>query len=296
MCQRSQSGYEDRPPPIHPIRPHAIIANLAPGAAIGVRAVAAKGWVSTAERSRIDATFESGTDADSRGGPVCLSRHSSDLSRELPRVVGLPLPTAYHLLRALVFEGYLSKNEDGYLLGPAASQQQRASPQQRLPRIRPVLRSLRDELGGATYLSIYDHREIRLVDIADGPTAPAVDLWAGVHESGHATAFGKAILAGLTQDQRAVYIDRHDLFDLIPSTVTNRGALERSLNTTPTVWSDSEGYLLGTSCLATTISAGETVGAIAVPLPSHRPDTHDQALTLQRATRRLSRIMDASTA
>lgn len=215
-------------------------------------------------------------------------------AKHLARIVGLPLPTAYHLLRTLVFEGYLSKTGDGYLLGPAASQRQRSSLQQMLPRVRPVLRSLRDELGGATYLSIYDHGEIRLVDIADGPSAPAVDLWVGVHESGHATAFGKAILAGLTQDQRADYIDRHDLFDLTPNTITNRGALERSLKTTPTVWSDSEEYLLGTSCLATTISAGETVGAIAVSLPSHRPVTHAQAVILQRATRRLSRIMNAS--
>lgn len=215
-------------------------------------------------------------------------------AKHLARLVGLPLPTTYHLLRTLVFEGYLHKAEDGYLLGPSASQPQRSSMQQILPRVRPVLRSLRDELGSATYLSIFDHGEIRLIDIADGPKAPAVDLWVGVHESGHATAFGKAILAGLTQDQRADYIDRHDLFDLTPNTITNRGTLERSLETAPTVWSDSEEYLLGTSCLATTISAGETVGAIAVSLPSHRRITDDQAVTLQRATRRLSRIMDAS--
>lgn len=215
-------------------------------------------------------------------------------AKHLARIVGLPLPTAYHLLRTLVFEGYLRKAGDGYMLGPSASQREQSTIQKILPRVRPVLRSLRDELDGATYLSIYDHGEIRLVDIADGPTAHAVDLWVGVHESGHATAFGKAILAGLTQDQRVDYIDRHDLYDLTPNTITSRGALERSLATPPKIWSDSEEYLLGTSCLATTISAGETVGAIAVSLPANRLVTHEHAVTLQRATRRLSRIIDAS--
>ncbi|MDN5808395.1 MAG: helix-turn-helix domain-containing protein [Brevibacterium sp.] len=73
-------------------------------------------------------------------------------AKHLARIVGLPLPTTYHLLRTLAFEGYLRKAGDGYLLGPSASQRRHSSMQKILPRVRPVLRSLRDELGGATYL------------------------------------------------------------------------------------------------------------------------------------------------
>lgn len=213
-------------------------------------------------------------------------------AKQLARLVGLPLPTTYHLLRTLVHEGYLSKADGGYLLGKNAAQSDRSRMQDVLPRVRPVLRSLRDELGGATYLSVYDHGEIRLIDIADGPAAPCVDLWVGIHESGHATAFGKAILSGLVPEQRADYIDRHDLHDLTPHTITNRGTLERRLETSPEVWSDTEEYLLGTSCLAATIRGGETVGAVAVSLPSARPVTDAQAITLQRAARRLARAME----
>src|SRR5699024_3137320 len=131
------------------------------------------------------------------------------------------------LLRTLVYEGYLRKAENGYVIGPSATASGRSPLQSLHPRIQPVLRSLRDELGGATYLSMYDHGEIRLVDIADGPHAQCVDLWVGVHEAGHATAFGKAILASLDPEHRDDYRNRHDLDDLPPKTITNRNALPR---------------------------------------------------------------------
>ena len=34
-------------------------------------------------------------------------------AKKLARLTGLPLPTTYHLLRTLVYEGYLRKAENG---------------------------------------------------------------------------------------------------------------------------------------------------------------------------------------
>lgn len=212
-------------------------------------------------------------------------------AKKLSRMVGLPLPTTYHLLRTLVHEGYLRKLAGGYVLGPAARTSQASPMHSLLPSIRPVLRSLRDEIHGATYLSVFDEGEIRLVDIADGSDAPCVDLWVGVHDSGHATAFGKAILAGLDADQRREYIWRHDLYDLTPNTITNRRQLEQRLEQDARIWSESEEYLLGTSCVAAPIRVGDVVGAVAVSLPSRRAADRDHAVALQRAARRLGWVM-----
>ena len=214
-------------------------------------------------------------------------------AKSLARMLGLPLPTTYHLLRTLVFEGYLRKADDGYLLGSSPFDAQDSTVQPQLPRVRPVLRSLRDQLEGATYLSLYKNGEIRLLDIAESPGAPCVDLWVGTHDSGHATAFGKAILAGLDEEQRNDYISRHELHDLTPNTITTRNALERSLATTADVWMDQEEYLLGTTCLAMPIRAGDVVGAVAVSLPDHSAITEEKKLVLRRAARRLSLAMSS---
>lgn len=214
-------------------------------------------------------------------------------AKSLARMVGLALPTAYHLLRTLVHEGYLRKLADGYVLGPLPMATSTPATQALLPRVRPVLKSLRDEVRGATYLSVYSEGEIRLIDIADGPEAPCVDLWVGVHDSGHATAFGKAILAGLPSEHRADYIDRHQLYDLTPNTITDRRALARRLETHADIWADSEEYLLGTSCLAAPIQVGDVVGAVAVSLPARRATGATQAAALQRAARRLGWAMAA---
>jgi IclR family transcriptional regulator, acetate operon repressor len=211
------------------------------------------------------------------------------LAKSLARTVGLPLPTTYHLLRTLVFEGYLRKLDGGYVLSEQVWVSRAGGRMQYLlPRVRPVLRSLRDEMRGATYLTIYEEGEIRLIDLADGPDTPCVDLWVGVQDAGHATAFGKCILAGLEPDERTSYLARHQMHDLTPHTITDRRLLERRLEAPQEIWSDGEEYLLGTSCLAAPVRAPDVVGAVAVSLPTHRAVMADQKVALLRAARRLS--------
>ncbi len=210
-------------------------------------------------------------------------------AKKLARLTDLPLPTTYHLLRTLTFEGYLRKAEGGYLIGPTAVMASEDPLKELLPRIRPVLRSLAAELGGATYLSLFDAGEIRLVAIAEEPSGQQVDLWVGVQESAHATAFGKAILASLDAEERADYLNRHDLYDLTPHTITSRGTLARQLADDTSIWSDEQEYLLGVSCLAAPVAGGGLRGAVAVSLPAQRPVSPGDRLALSRAAARLRR-------
>lgn len=212
-------------------------------------------------------------------------------AKKLARVTDLPLPTTYHLLRTLEFEGYVGKLDGGYVLGSSALTAYNDTMKEFLPRVRPVLRSLSDELAGATYLTTYQEGEIHLLAMVEGPEGQSVDLWVGIHESGHATAFGKAILANLSEELRDDYINRHDLHDLTPNTITSRGGLERSLVTDSHIWSDQEEYLLGISCFAAPIQANGIVGAVAVSLPAQRTLEDREALSLKRAARRLGVAM-----
>lgn len=202
----------------------------------------------------------------------------------LARQVGLPLPTTYHLLRTLVHEGYLRKLEDGYVLGDHVSSLCRHTATQRLlTRTRPVLRALRDELRGAAYLSLYSDGEIRLVDVVDGPATPSADLWVGVHEAGHATAFGKCILSTLPPGERKDYLARHKLADLTPHTITDTRVLEQRLARGGDVFDDREEYLVGTACLGSVVLGPGVVGAVAISVPAHR---YAAVKTYQTAVRR----------
>lgn len=199
---------------------------------------------------------------------VCASDRPAT-AKSLARTLSLPLPTVYHLLRTLVYEGYLRKLDDGYVLGSHAHRLRQGNPRQAtVNRVRPVLETLRDELHAAAYLSLYDDGEIVLVDVADGPGMKCADLWVGMRDAGHATAFGKCILSCLDRSGRDDYLSRHELADLTPRTVTDRRVLERTLSVRPPLVVDREEYLLGTACVAAPVRAPGFLGAIAISVPA----------------------------
>ncbi|WP_285696877.1 IclR family transcriptional regulator [Actinomadura sp. NBRC 104412] len=218
-------------------------------------------------------------------------------AKQLAREAGLPLATAYHLLRTLAHEGYAMRLSDGvWVLGDRVqSLHGRSKAQQTLARIRPTLIALRDELGVATYFSMHVDDEIRVVDIADGPRAPRVDLWVGFDEAAHATAIGKCVLRQLSEDRRRDYVARHPLVDLTPNTITDERRLLELLAEPATVSLDHEEYALGTGCAAVPVAdaAGTVVGALAVScragrLPKIQASAHRIQATADRIQRALS--------
>ena len=207
-------------------------------------------------------------------------------AKTLARRTCQPLPTTYHLLRTLVHEGYLRRVEgQGYVLGDRVAALS-GSTAGRAARARPVLEGLHAELGAAVYLSVLDDGEIRLVDVVDSPAHPRVDLWVGFHDAAHATALGKAILSALDERGRREYLSDHDLPDLTPHTVTDRGALLRQLARSGEYALDREEYSLGTACVAAAVPSATLVSAVAVSVPARRlPDVLERGDALRRAAR-----------
>jgi DNA-binding IclR family transcriptional regulator len=211
-----------------------------------------------------------------RGRPVS--------AKALARETGLALPTAYHLLRTLVHEGYLERLDGGYVLGLRAGGLGRTGDTPTW-RTRSTLTTLSEELSGATYLAVYRDGEIELVDIVDSPAHPRTDLWVGLHSAGHATALGKAILTVLPEGLREDYLSRHELADLTPHTVTDRTVLRRLLaadhtdksgagnDRGPGLALDSGEYSLGVACVSAAIRTAEGAAAVAVSAPLARQET-----------------------
>ncbi|MEU9096619.1 IclR family transcriptional regulator C-terminal domain-containing protein [Streptomyces sp. NPDC048361] len=196
-------------------------------------------------------------------------------AKQLAREAGLPLPTAYHLLRTLTHEGYLRRQSGVFVLGPAAELLAHGGAlQNRRSKIAGSLARWRDTIGVPVYFAVYREGEIEIAGVADTPNAPAVEEWADFRETGHAHAIGQCLLSQLDDRAREDYLDRHPVKAITPYTVRDRWALTERLTTTermqPVV--ERQEYALGTVCAAIPITAGSSAATMAISVPLHQEE------------------------
>ncbi|MFC8077016.1 IclR family transcriptional regulator [Streptomyces sp. NPDC057307] len=198
-------------------------------------------------------------------------------AKQLAREAGLPLPTAYHLLRTLTHEGYLRREKGVFFLGEAVDRLvSGAGPQ--LGRARRTMAEsmehCRDVIGAPVYFAIYRAGEIEIVAVADSPATPAVAEWADFRETAHAHAIGQCLLSQLDEDARRDHLDRHPVGPLTPFSVADRRTLLSRLaamGRTGPVFERQE-YVLGQVCAAVPIRAGATIAALATSVPLHQEE------------------------
>ncbi|HSO65131.1 MAG TPA: IclR family transcriptional regulator, partial [Ornithinibacter sp.] len=126
------------------------------------------------------------------------------------RACDLPRSTAYHLLAAMIAEGYVVHlaEERSYGLGVAAfevgSGYSRQAPLQRIARHQ--LASLVDRVGQSAHLAVLHGRDVLYVVEERAPGRPPLVTDIGVRLPAHLTASGRALLASLPVAQvRALY-------------------------------------------------------------------------------------------
>lgn len=207
---------------------------------------------------------------------------------ELARRTALPATQLAALLRMLRREGYVEQITDGaYVTG--ASLTRLGSAHDRALALREKLRhtlgGLRDSIGAAVYVSRYVDGEIRVTDFADGPHTPKVNEWVDFRVSAHASAVGKSLLGQLDLDARRDHLSRHKMARLTSRTITSERVLLNNLDaqaaTVPVL--DLQEYAVGTVCAAVPITAGATVGSLALSLPvEHAHRLREAAETLNR--------------
>lgn len=156
----------------------------------------------------------------SQPDPVPLDR--------IVRACELPRSTAYHLLNAMIAEGFVVHlaEERRYGLGVAAyevgSGYSRQEPLQRIARRR--LAALVDRVGESAHLAVLHGRDVLYVVEERAHHRPSLVTDVGVRLPAHLTASGRAILADLPAAQvRALYpsaeefVDRHGAGPRTPS-------------------------------------------------------------------------------
>ncbi|WP_354379025.1 helix-turn-helix domain-containing protein [Streptomyces sp. PvR034] len=193
-------------------------------------------------------------------------------AKQLAREAGLPLPTAYHLLRTLTHEGYLRREGGVFILGDAVGRLAGVGLQQkRRTMILDSLAHFRETVGAPVYFAVYREGEIEVVGVSDTPTGPACEEWAAFRETGHAHAIGQCLLGQLDEKARKDHYARHPVQPVTPYTLSDVHALEQKIGTLGKMQpvTEREEYSLGTVCAAIPITAGDTAATMAISLPLH---------------------------
>ena len=153
--------------------------------------------------------------------------------KQMARRLDLNPTTAYHLIRTLVYEGYLIRDDRGnYSMGPAVSD-----------RFRDLARTLRGpdsvvhtlrravlESGYSHYVARFVGGRVSITAVVEGPHSPWLEeLVPGFDDGAHATAVGKALLGLLEQHRRERYLAESGMRAFTEETLTDPVALEADL-------------------------------------------------------------------
>ncbi|MGX4690960.1 IclR family transcriptional regulator [Streptomyces sp. JNUCC 63] len=205
-----------------------------------------------------------------------VARHEQGApAKQLARETDLALPTAYHLLRTLVHEGYLYRDRGLFFLGEAAERLgSSGAAQKRRSAVVEAMARWRDAIGAPVYYAMYRDGEIETMCVSASAANPAVEEWADFRETGHAHAVGQCLLSQLDDSTRRDHLDRYPVLSLTPYTVRDEDSLLRRLERTPRMEpvTERQEYALGTACAAVPITMGATAATMALSLPAHQAD------------------------
>ncbi|MER7559549.1 IclR family transcriptional regulator [Nocardioides sp. NPDC126508] len=179
------------------------------------------------------------------------------------RACELPRSTTYHLVNAMIEEGFVVHlaDERRYGLGVGAfevgSGYSRQAPLQRIAR-RP-LAQLVDRLGQSAHLAVLHGRDVLYIVEERAPGRQPLVTDVGVRLPAHLTASGRAIMAALPAGQvRALYPDRSAFTDRTGIGPQSPTALKATL---------AEARRLGHATEAGEVTLG--LSSVAVPVLDH---------------------------
>jgi len=153
--------------------------------------------------------------------------------KQVARRCELTLATTYHLVRTLAYEGYLTRREDGtYVVGFEVADRFRelAAALAGPPTVDHGLRRAVADTGYSHYIGRWVAGRVAITSVVEGGRSPRTeDLIVGFDEGAHATALGKGLLAAMSSDQRAGYLQDNGMRPYTPHTLVDPAALAHDL-------------------------------------------------------------------
>ncbi len=203
------------------------------------------------------------------------SFESPPQAKDLADKLGLPLPTAFHLLKTLVDAGYLVKEPKTYWLRPeiprlnAALERAYAIPGW----MREALARLAYDSGETANICRWRNNDLEIVSVVEGKNAVRVAGHAiGLRGNAHARASGKVLLAFGPPARLQQYLAR-PLPAMTPNTICSPSDLEVELGLVlrDGYALDNEEFIPGVCCVSAPFRDSGTISAaIAVTVPAAR--------------------------
>ncbi|MEU6811140.1 IclR family transcriptional regulator [Streptomyces sp. NPDC046831] len=199
------------------------------------------------------------------GGEVGLS--------ELSVTSGLPLPTIHRLMRTLVACGYVRQQPNRrYALGPRLIRLGESASRLLGTWARPHLARLVEETGETANMALLDGDEI--VYVAQVPSKHSMRMFTEVGRRAlpHSTGVGKALLAGVPDDEVRALLARTGMPAATERTITTPEEFLAALAQVRDLGyalDDSE-QEMGVRCLAVSVPGSPTAAAISISGPAGR--------------------------
>ena len=211
-------------------------------------------------------------------------------AKQIAHRCDIALPTTYHLVRTLAYEGYLVRRSNGvYALGMEIASRFRdlVASLNRPPQVHEVLRQLAEVTGHTAYFAQLVDGHVVLTDLVEGPHSPHLeDLVVGFDEGAHATALGKALLSTIPVGQRKALLEEQGLRPFTSNTITDEGQLhhEIAISARSGIFTEEQQYRPEVCCAAMLVGPGPGRGAIGMSGGSERWAQLSRALVAQLAT------------
>ncbi len=202
----------------------------------------------------------------------------------------IALPTAYHLVRTLSYEGYLVRRANGsYGLGLEIASRFRdlLASMERPPHVHDVLKQIAEATGHTAYFAQLVDGRVMLTDLFEGPQSPHLeDLVVGFDEGAHATALGKALLSTVPVSRRKAYFQEQGLRPFTGHTVTDEHQLNHELAASARrgMFTEQEQYRPEVCCAAVLVGRDRT-SAIGLSVGADRWSRVSPVVTRQLAVR-----------
>jgi DNA-binding IclR family transcriptional regulator len=217
----------------------------------------------------------------------------------IARSLHLPRSTTYHLLAAMIEEGFVVHlpEERRYGLGLAAFEVGTAYTRQRpLQRLaRPLLARLVDSAGESAHLATLHGREVLYLIEERAPRRPPLVTDVGVRLPAQLTASGRAMLAALPPAQvRALFADRSAFVRRHgggPETLSQLRVLLRQVRATGTAIEDGE-VTPGFASIAAAVCdhTGHPAAAVAITFEADRVSARTRAELATAAQRTAAQL------
>jgi DNA-binding IclR family transcriptional regulator len=211
-------------------------------------------------------------------------------AKQIARRCEIALPTVYHLVRTLTYEGYLVRRSNGqYGLGLEIASRFRdlLASMERPPHVHDVLKQLSETTGHTAYFAQLVDGRVVLTDLFEGPQSPHLeDLVVGFDEGAHATALGKALLSTVPVPTRKAYLQELGLRPFTGNTVTDEDQLNHELarSARTGMFTEQEQYRPEVCCAAVLVGRDRT-GAIGLSIGADRWTRVSPVITRQLAVR-----------